>query len=65
MEKYVDLFKPSFMKKDSMTALPSDATVTMSYIPFQLDLTTYDDEKALCSGTLFPSLDKPFLKGRK
>ncbi len=42
------------------TALPEDTVVTMAYIPFQLDKTSYSAEKALCEGTLFPVLNKPF-----
>ena len=42
------------------TALPANATVTMAYVPFQLDKTSYPAEKALCEGTLFPVLNKPF-----
>jgi len=48
---------------DGMTALPKDATVTMAYVPFQLDSSRYDDEAALKNGTLFPCLNKPFLRG--
>jgi hypothetical protein len=61
MEKYEDLFKPSFLKNENRPALPEDATVTMSYIPLQLELVTYDEDKALNNGTLFPVLNKPFL----
>lgn len=61
MENYVDLFKPSFLKKDERPALPADAAVTMAYIPLQLEPITYDDEKALDNGTLFPALNKPFM----
>lgn len=61
MENYVDLFKPSFLKKEERTALPSDATVTMAYVPLQLDVVTYEDEKGLEFGTIFPELNKPFL----
>ena len=42
-------------------AIPVDATPTMAYIPLQLDLMSYETDKA---GTLFPTLDKPFL-GRR
>ena len=38
MEKYVELFKPSFLKNEERPALPADATPTMAYIPLQLDL---------------------------
>lgn len=60
---YVDLFKPSFLKSDKRPALPEDASVTMAYVPLQLELNTYDADVALCNGTLFPALNKPF-KGR-
>jgi len=61
MDNYVDLFTPSFLKKDSRPALPKDAAVTMAYVPLQLEVVTYDDDKALNNGTLFPVLNKPFL----
>lgn len=60
MENYTDLFKPSFLKKDERTALPADAAVTMAYIPLQLEVITYDGEKGLDNGTIFPVLNKPF-----
>lgn len=63
MDNYVDLFKPSFLKKEQSTALPADASVTMAYVPLQLELITYDDSKGLDNGTIFPALNKPF-KGR-
>lgn len=43
------------------TALPADASVTMAYVPFQLDRKVYNAETALCNGTLFPVLNKPFM----
>lgn len=61
MDNYVDLFNPSFLKKEQRTALPADASVTMAYIPLQLELITYEDEKGLQNGTLFPALNKPFM----
>ncbi len=64
MEKYKALFNPSFLSKNNgsiPSPLPADATVTMAYIPFQQAPVIYDDDKeALCNGTLFPELDKPF-----
>ena len=65
MEKYVDLFKPSFLKNEQRPSLPPDATPTMAYIPLQPDLMTYETNEALNTGTLFPTLDKPFLRGRR
>ncbi len=64
MEKYTELFKPSFLKNEERPAIPADATPTMAYIPLQLDLMSYETDKALNIGTLFPTLDKPFL-GRR
>lgn len=61
MDNYTDLFKPSFLRKESRPALPEDASVTMAYVPLQLELVTYDAEKALNNGTLFPVLNKPFM----
>ncbi len=63
MEKYVDMFNPAFLNKKSpvLPPLPSDASVTMAYVPFQQQPIIYDDEKtALFEGTLFPELNKPF-----
>lgn len=45
------------------TFLPEIMTVTMAYVPFQIDPEFYSAEDAFCRGTLFPDLDKPF-KGR-
>ncbi|MBO5420447.1 MAG: spore coat associated protein CotJA [Clostridia bacterium] len=33
----------------------------MMYVPFQTDMTTFDEMTALRCGTLFPVLSKPFL----
>ncbi len=44
---------------------PSDGmVVAMAYVPWQEWDDIYSEEVALCNGTLFPALDKPFL-GRK
>lgn len=71
MEKYQELFSPSFLQKESAakeacdgrSPLPKDATVTMAYVPLQTDMITYDEDKALQNGTLFPTLNKVFLGG--
>ena len=63
MDKYVDMFNPTFLNKNSslLTPLPADATVTMAYIPFQQQPVTYEKKKqALLEGTLFPELNTPF-----
>ncbi len=48
---------------DGISAVPVDAAVTMAYVPFQLNTKRYDDMDALCKGTLFVDLNKPFLRG--
>ena len=40
--------------------LPPNIAVAMAYVPMQTDTTVYDADKALCEGTLFPTLNKPF-----
>lgn len=57
-------FQALFFKNEMRPAIPVDATPTMAYIPLQLDLMSYETDKALNTGTLFPTLDKPFL-GRR
>ena len=69
MDKYEDMFQPTFLKnvcEDTCTpspALPADAAVTMAYVPFQQSNVTYDEMEALKQGTLFPVLHKVF-RGR-
>lgn len=70
MNEYQDVFNPYFLSnlKETpsdpdempMPALPKDAAVTMAYVPFQEDMTTYEPSVALDKGTLFETLDKPF-----
>ena len=43
--------------------LPENPVVAMAYIPFQECNDVYPCDKALCVGTIFPVLDKPFLAG--
>lgn len=47
------------------THFPDNADVTMAYIPYQLDRTSYSQDEALKNGTLFTALNKPFLGGAK
>lgn len=61
MENYIDMFKPSFLKYDKRPALPDDATVTMAYVPLQLELKTYNTDEGFENGTIFPCLNKPFM----
>lgn len=41
-----------------------DMVLAMAYVPVQQWDDIYSEDLALCKGTLFPDLDKPFL-GRK
>lgn len=43
-----------------ISPFPSDTTEAMAYIPYQNAMKIYTPERGLCSGTLFPCLDKPF-----
>lgn len=47
-------------KGDSMRSF----ALAMAYVPWQQFNQTYDLKKALCVGTIFPELDKPFLGKR-
>ncbi len=44
----------------SITPLPSNYTVTMLYVPMQIDTAMFDEAKAFECGTLFTVLSKPF-----
>lgn len=45
-----------------ITPLPDNPQVAMAYVPYQIDGAEqiYSPEKGMCSGTMFPELDKPF-----
>ena len=61
MEKYTDLFNPSFLKnKERRPQFPVDFSLAMAYIPLQESLKRYDEEEGLQNGTIFPELNKPF-----
>lgn len=44
----------------TMSRFPDETPPAMAYVPFQQEMSTYSPEEALCVGTLFPVLDKPF-----
>lgn len=47
------------------TPLPPDPVPAMAYVPYQQwQEGLLAPEKALSAGTLFPVLDKPFLRGK-
>ena len=41
---------------DPLAAFP----IAMAYVPWQTFHSLYEFRKGLCSGTIFPELDKPF-----
>lgn len=43
------------------TAFPEKTPIGMAYVPYQMWEKPYDDAVALARGTIFPSLDKPFI----
>lgn len=45
-------------------AFPNSTPVGMAYVPFQAWEEPFDENTALMKGTIFPSLDKPFLARR-
>ena len=46
----------SYYSMDALGQFP----IAMAYVPWQRFGQTYDPCKALCAGTIFPELDKPF-----
>lgn len=46
------------------SVFPSCTPPAMAYVPFQKWCEVYSMDKALCQGTLFPVIDKPFVGGR-
>ena len=44
----------------SISPLPANYAVAMTYVPMQNNTDMYDEMKALECGTLFPVLNKPF-----
>ncbi|MFA5658795.1 MAG: spore coat associated protein CotJA [Oscillospiraceae bacterium] len=46
---------------ETRTPFPQYTPIAMAYVPFQQWERPYDDNVALSRGTIFPSLDKPFI----
>lgn len=44
-----------------MSEFPKETPLAMAYVPFQVWEEPYDNDTALSRGTIFPSLDKPFI----
>jgi len=43
---------------------PPQMTLAMAYVPYQSWEEPYPADDALCAGTVFPSLNMPFLMGK-
>ena len=55
--------KPSNMnsnKPGTPNFMPKNPALAMAYAPMQPQGETYEPEKGLMAGTIFPDLDKPF-----
>jgi len=46
-------------------AYRNDGILTMAFVDMQPLESVYPEDTALCKGTLFPNLDKPFFGGKK
>lgn len=53
--------KPAESCPGTKGRFPADTPVGMAYVPYQFWERPYDMSTALSRGTLFPSLDKPFI----
>lgn len=64
-ERNADCFDPCETATEccGISPIPKTVSVAMAYIPFQDCNDVYQCDKALCAGTIFPVLDKPFLAG--
>ena len=51
------------VQSGSILRFPDNTPLAMAYVPFQQWGEVYNDEEALCRGTIFPDLDLPFGKG--
>lgn len=45
--------------------IPENPVIAMAYVPFQNARKLYSPEQGICSGTMFPELNKPFDPERK
>jgi len=50
--------------RPSYNDFPSSYPLAMAYVPWQKFQNTYEPDKALAAGTIFPELNKPFLGKR-
>jgi hypothetical protein len=49
-----------FSMNETPEIMPSAPSLAMAYVPWQQFTSTYEPQKALMVGTIFPELDKPF-----
>lgn len=55
-----DIFFETRAKEYGISPLPKNPEVAMAYVPYQNAEKVYSAEQGMCSGTMFPCLDKPF-----
>lgn len=51
------------MNKDFCYPRPQEKELARAYVPFQIMNQTFTPKEALCKGTLFPELYKPYCIG--
>ena len=56
---------PAGQMPPQMPGLLDKMPLAMAYVPWQQWTKTYELERALSAGTIFPELDKPFMGVRK
>ena len=47
----------------AVAPFPDNWSIAMAYVPMQTDTSAYEPAQALCEGTLFTALNKPFKRG--
>lgn len=60
-EIFKRLAMPCRAGEADMSAFPKETPIAMMYVPYQKWEEPYDTETAFARGTIFPSLDKPFI----
>jgi len=53
--------KQQVLSAETRTPFPKETPIGMAYVPFQQWEKPYDDAVGFVRGTIFPSLDKPFI----
>lgn len=62
-ENYLQSSAQNLPGDAAVPRFPENTPLAMAYVPFQQWGEVYDEDDALCAGTLFPALDLPFGRG--